>query len=149
ATARWLAETPLRPSWIRTPGRMQNTFANESFIDELAAAASVDPLEFRRRNLKDARGLELLERLAKLADWKPRASRTPASGDVAIGRGVSYVKYELVRTYVGVVADISIDRRSGKIKVERFFVAHDCGQIINPDGLKNQIEGNVVQTVSR
>jgi len=65
------------------------------------------------------------------------------------GRGLSYVKYELVRTYAGVVADVTVNRKTGKIKVERFYVAHDCGQIINPDGLKNQIEGNIVQTVSR
>jgi CO/xanthine dehydrogenase Mo-binding subunit len=62
---------------------------------------------------------------------------------------VSYVKYELVRTYVGVVADVEVNRKTGKVRVSRFFVAHDCGQIINPDGLRNQIEGNVVQTVSR
>ena len=62
---------------------------------------------------------------------------------------MSYAKYELVRTYVGVVADVTVDRTTGKIKVDRVFVVHDCGQIINPDGLRNQIEGNVVQTVSR
>jgi nicotinate dehydrogenase subunit B len=149
ATAKWLAETPFKPSWIRTPGRMQNTYANECFLDECAAAAGVDPFEYRVRNLKDARGLELLERLAKLANWQPRAGGRPAAGDVVRGRGVSYIKYELVRTYVGVVADVTVDRRSGRIKVDRFYVAHDCGQIINPDGLRNQIEGNVVQTVSR
>lgn len=149
ATAKWLAETPFKPSWIRTPGRLQNTYANECFLDECAAAAGVDPLEFRRRNLKDARGLELLERLAKLASWQPRSSRQAANGDIATGRGISYVKYELVRTYVGAVADVTVNRKTGKIKVERFYVAHDCGQIINPDGLRNQIEGNVVQTVSR
>jgi nicotinate dehydrogenase subunit B len=149
ATARWLSETPFKPSWIRTPGRMQNTYANECFIDECAAAAGVDPLEYRRRNLKDARGLEVLERLARLASWQPAAGRKPASGDVVRGRGVSYIKYELVRTYVGVVADVTVNRKTGRIKVDRFFVAHDCGQIINPDGLRNQIEGNIVQTVSR
>ena len=149
ATAHWLAETPFRPSWIRTPGRMQNTYGNECFLDECAAAAGVDPLEYRRRNLKDPRGLEMLERLAKLANWQPNSGRQSASGDMVTGRGLSYVKYELVRTYVGVVADVTVNRKTGKIKVERFYVAHDCGQIINPDGLKNQIEGNIVQTVSR
>jgi nicotinate dehydrogenase subunit B len=149
ATAHWLAETPFRPSWIRTPGRMQNTYGNECFLDECAAAAGVDPLEYRRRNLKDPRGLEMLERLAKLANWQPKSGRQSASGDMVTGRGLSYVKYELVRTYVGVVADVTVNRKTGKIKVERFYVAHDCGQIINPDGLKNQIEGNIVQTVSR
>lgn len=149
AAARWLESTPFKPSWIRTPGRMQNTYANESFIDECAAAAGVDPLEYRRRNLKDARGLEVLDRLAKLADWQPRKTRPAASGDIVKGRGLSYTKYELVRTYVGVVADVAVNRRTGEVAVERFYVAHDCGQIINPDGLRNQIEGNVVQTVSR
>jgi CO/xanthine dehydrogenase Mo-binding subunit len=67
--ANWLAETPFRPSWIRTPGRMQNTYANESFIDELAAAAGMDPLAFRLKYLKDPRGIELLERLVKLSGW--------------------------------------------------------------------------------
>lgn len=149
ATARWLESTPFKPSWIRTPGRLQNTYANESFIDECAAAAGVDPLEFRRRNLKDARGLELLDRLAKVAGWQPRKGASPSSGDITKGRGVSYTKYELTRTYVGVVADVAVNRKTGQVRVERFYVAHDCGQIINPDGLRNQIEGNVVQTVSR
>ena len=152
ATAHWLAETPFKPSWIRTPGRMQNTFGNESFIDELAAAAGVDPLEMRLKNLKDPRGEELLARLVKLANWTPRVAglaRAAQSGDVLKGRGMSYIKYELVRTYVGVVADVEVNKRTGKVSVKKFFVAHDCGQIINPDGLRNQIEGNVVQTVSR
>ena len=147
-SANWLAETPFKPSWIRTPGRMQNTFANESFLDELADAAGVDPLEFRLRNLNDARGKEVLERLAKLAGWSPRRG-SRESGDVVHGRGVSYTKYELVRTYVGMVADVEVNRRTGEVKVTKCFVAHDCGQIINPDGLRNQIEGNVVQTVGR
>jgi len=149
ATAHWLAETPFRPSWIRTPGRMQNTYANESFIDELAAAAGVDPLEFRLRNLNDPRGIELLQRLAKLSGWTPRSAPNRQAGDTLKGRGLSYVKYELVRTYVGAVADVEVDRKTGKVTVTKFYVAHDCGQIINPDGLKNQIEGNVVQTTSR
>lgn len=149
ATAHWLAETPFRPSWIRTPGRMQNTFANESFVDELAAAIGMDPLDFRLRNLNDPRGVELLQRLEKLANWPSRTGRVQQAGDVVKGRGVSYVKYELVRTYVGAVADVEVDRKSGKVSVKKFYIAHDCGQIINPDGLKNQIEGNVVQTTSR
>jgi CO/xanthine dehydrogenase Mo-binding subunit len=145
-----LETTPFRPSWIRTPGRMQNTYANECFVDELAAAAGMDPLEFRRKYLDDKRGLELLERLAALAKWDSRPSpQKSASGNVVKGRGISYVKYELVRTYIGVVADVEVDRTSGVIRVPKFTVVHDCGQVINPDGLKNQIEGNVIQTVSR
>jgi nicotinate dehydrogenase subunit B len=145
-----LETTPLRPYWIRTPGRMQNTYANESFVDELAAAAKADALEFRRKYLDDKRGLELLDRLAALAKWEKRPSpQQSASGSVAKGRGISYVKYELVRTYVGAVAEVEVERASGVIRVTKFYVVHDCGQIINPDGLKNQIEGNVIQTVSR
>jgi CO/xanthine dehydrogenase Mo-binding subunit len=150
ATAHTLAETPFRPSWIRTPGRMQNTFGNESFIDECAAAAGIDPVEYRRKLLSDKRGLELIDRLVALSSWTPRPQRSSRDdSEVAKGRGVSYVKYELVRTYVGAVADVEVNRKTGAVRVTRFFVAHDCGQIINPDGLRNQIEGNVVQTVSR
>jgi CO/xanthine dehydrogenase Mo-binding subunit len=106
-----LETTPFRPSWIRTPGRLQNTYANECFMDELAAAAGMDPLEFRRKYLDDKRGLELLERLAVLAKWDSRPSpQKPTSGHVIKGRGVSYVKYELVRTYIGAVAEVEVDR---------------------------------------
>jgi CO/xanthine dehydrogenase Mo-binding subunit len=148
-TAHWLVDTPLPAAWIRAPGRMHNTFGNESFLDEIAAATGVDPFELRLRHLGDKRGHELLERLREFAKWEPRGSRARDSGALARGRGVSYGKYELVRTYVGVVADVTVDRTSGRIKVDRVWVAHDCGQIINPNGLRNQIEGNVVQTVSR
>jgi nicotinate dehydrogenase subunit B len=146
-----LAETPFRPSWIRTPGRMQNTYANEAFMDELAAAAGSDPLEFRLKYLKDSRGVELLRRLAALSKWERRPSpqRNTGTGNNAKGRGLSYVKYELNRTYVGAAAELEVNRQTGEIHVLRFYVVHDCGQIINPDGLKNQIEGNVVQTMSR
>ena len=144
-----LAETPFRPSWIRTPGRMQNSFANEAFMDELAAAAGADPIEFRLRYLKDERGVEVLQRLIALAKWEKRPSPRKDAGDVARGRGMSYVKYELNRTYIGAVAEVEVDRNSGAIRVPRFYVVHDCGQIVNPDGVKNQIEGNVIQTVSR
>ncbi len=144
-----LAETPFRPSWIRAPGRMQNTFCNEAFLDELAVAAGADPFEFRLRYVSsDPRGTELLKRLMQLAKWQGR-NTTPATGDIAHGRGVTYVKYELARTYVGAVADVEANRKSGEIRVQRFAVVQDCGQIINPDGVRNQIEGNIVQTVSR
>lgn len=147
---RRLETTPFRPSWIRTPGRMQNTYANECFMDELAAAAKADPLDFRLKYLDDKRGIELLERLRTLAKWEKRPSPAGGqSGNVLKGRGISYVKYELVRTYVGAVAEVEVDRTTGKIRVPRFYVAHDCGQIINPDGIRSQLDGNVIQTISR
>jgi nicotinate dehydrogenase subunit B len=148
--AHLLSETPLRASWIRSPGRLQSTFANECFADELAASISVDPLDFRLRHLNDPRGVELLQRLAVLAKWEKRPSpRKDINGDVVTGRGISYLKYDLVRTYVGAVAEIEVNRWTGELRVERFLVVHDCGQVINPDGVTNQIEGNIIQTVSR
>jgi nicotinate dehydrogenase subunit B len=151
-TCHRLESTPFRPSWIRAPGRMQNTFANECFIDEIAAELKVDPLAFRVQNTDpaDKRGLEVLDRLAMLAKWEKRASpRRDENSNVVKGRGCSYVKYELVRTYVGTVAEVEVNRASGDIRVIRFYVVHDCGQVINPSGVKAQIEGCVVQTVSR
>jgi nicotinate dehydrogenase subunit B len=147
-----LETTPFRPSWIRTPGRMQNTFANECFVDELAAEVNADPLDFRIKytDPADKRGLEVLDRLAKLAKWETRASpQQGITGNIVRGRGCSYVKYELVRTYIGAVADVEVDRATGDIRVVRFYIVHDCGQIINPNGVKAQIEGSVIQTVSR
>jgi len=148
---RRLEATPFRPSWIRSPGRMQNTYANECFMDELAAAANADPIEFRMKYLdpSDKRGLEVLTRLKTLAKWETRPSPQPPGGSVAKGRGMSYVKYELVRTYVAAVADVEVDRSSGLIRVTRIAMTHDCGQIINPDGVRNQIEGNILQAISR
>ena len=144
-----LAETPFRPSRIRAPGRMQNTFCNEAFLDELAVAAGADPFDFRLRYLNnDPRGTELLKRLMSFAQWKGRTAGI-AAGEVSTGRGVTYVKYELARTYVGAVADVEVNRKSGEIHVKHFAIVQDCGQIINPDGVRNQIEGNVIQTVSR
>jgi nicotinate dehydrogenase subunit B len=144
-----LAETPFRPSWIRAPGRMQNTFCNEAFMDEVAAAAGADPLEFRLRHLDDPRGTELLKRLAQLAKWEKQTPAKRANEEIATGRGLSYVKYELARTYVAAVADVEVNRNSGAIRVKHFAVVQDCGQVVNPDGVRNQIEGNVIQTVSR
>ena len=147
-TAHRLQSTPLRPAWIRSPGRLQNTFANESFLDEIAAAIGADPLDIRLQHLNDARGKELLERLARLSKWRERP-KPDRNADVVTGHGLAYVKYELVRTYVGVVAEVEVNRKTGALAVKRFYVAHDCGQVINPDGLRNQIEGCIVQTVSR
>jgi nicotinate dehydrogenase subunit B len=146
-----LESTVFRPSWIRTPGRMQNTYANEAFMDELAAAALVDPIQFRLRYLQDPRGVEVLKAAAARAGWitRPSPKVVDASTPLATGRGVTYVKYENVRTYVAAVADVEVNRSTGDIVVKRVVVAHDCGQMINPDGVTQQIEGNVIQTVSR
>ena len=150
AVAHRLETTPFRPSWIRTPGRMQNTFANEVFIDECAAAAGADPVEYRLRYLSDPRGIAVLRAAAHMAKWdtRPSPARDP-SGPIARGRGIAYVKYENVRTYCAGVAEVEVNKQTGAIRCTRFFVAHDCGQIINPDGVRAQIEGQIIQTVSR
>ena len=150
AVAHRLDSTPFRPSWIRTPGRMQNTYANEVFIDECAAAAGADPVEYRLRYLSDPRGVAVLRAAAAMAKWDSRPSpRREQSGNIARGRGMAYVKYENVRTYCAGVAEVEVNKQTGAIRCTRFYVAHDCGQIINPDGVRAQIEGQIIQTVSR
>jgi nicotinate dehydrogenase subunit B len=147
-----LQSTVLRVSSLRGLGSPQNTFANESFIDELAYAAGADPIEYRIRHLKDARAVAVLEAVAKLARWDPRPAlrggRPGGLGSVS-GRGVAFVHYDNYSGYAAIALEVRVDRASGKVSVERVSAAHDCGLIVNPDGLRNQIEGNVVQTLSR
>ncbi len=146
----WLKETPLRPSNIRAPGKIANTFAVEGFVDELAAAAGADPLAFRVAQLTDPRGIEVLNRAAKMLSWTARPSPNPASGgDIGEGRGLAYVHYKHRENYVAIGMEVAVDRRSGEIRVKRVVCAHDCGLVINPDALANQVEGNIVQTLSR
>jgi nicotinate dehydrogenase subunit B len=141
---------PLRPSWVRTPGRMQNCFANESFMDELAHAAGADPVAYRLRFMSDPRAIAVVRAAAERAGWQPRPSPAPpAGGPAARGRGIAYTRYDGVRTYVAAVAEVEVDRASGAIRCTRFVVAHDCGLVVNPDGLRLQLEGCVIQTVSR
>ncbi|MBK4737283.1 xanthine dehydrogenase family protein molybdopterin-binding subunit [Noviherbaspirillum pedocola] len=143
--------TFFRASWLRGPGRLQNTFANESFIDEMAALAGIDPIELRLRHLDDARGIAVLKAAAAKAGWQSRApgSQHKAVGDIATGRGVAYVRYDGDRTYVAAIADVEVNRKTGAIRLAKFTIAHDCGLVVNPDGVVNQIEGQVVQTLSR
>ena len=139
-------KSPVRSSSLRGLGSPQNTFANESFIDELAAIAGADAIDYRIRHLKDARAIEVLRAVRDLSGWDTRPSGTRRSGS---GRGVAFVQYDNVSAYVAVSMDVRVDALSGKIRVQRVCVAHDCGLVVNPDGVKNQIEGNVIQTLSR
>ncbi len=150
--AHWLRDTPLRPSHLRAPGRMANILANEAFMDELAAAAGADPLEFRVRHLADERGIELLTRTAAHANWATRPSpgrEADATSGKAAGRGLAYIQYNNAETYVAMVLEIEVERESGVIRVTRVVVGHDCGLAVNPDGARNQIEGAVLQSISR
>jgi CO/xanthine dehydrogenase Mo-binding subunit len=147
---RHIAETFFRSSHLRSPGRIENSFANESFMDELAFAAKVDPAEFRLRYLKDERAIEVIQAAMRLARWQRRPGPNPDAGaDVAKGRGISYLRYNNAITYVAAVAEVEVDKRSGEIRVTRVCASHDCGEMINPDGVANQVEGGVLQTVSR
>src|SRR5664279_4203293 len=146
----WLKEAPLRPAPLRSPGKPANCFAVESFTDELAAAAGIDPIEFRLRGLKNPRGIELIKRVATMMKWQTRPSPgADTNAAVARGRGMSYVHYKHSETFVAMGIEVAVERASGKIKVERVVCAHDCGQIINPDGVRAQVEGSILQTLSR
>jgi CO/xanthine dehydrogenase Mo-binding subunit len=146
----WLKDSPLRPAPLRSPGKPANCFAVESFTDELAVAAGIDPIEFRLRGLKNPRGIELIKRVAAMMKWQARPSPgANKSAAVARGRGMSYVHYKHEETFVAMGMEVAVERASGKIKVERVVCAHDCGQIINPDGVRAQIEGGITQTISR
>ena len=140
--------SPLRTSHLRDPVGPQIHFASESFIDEVAAALNVDPIEFRLRHVKEPRDIALLKAVAEKSGWQSRPSpRRDQSGNKVSGRGLAYSQRNGTR--VAIVAEVDIDRSTGKIWARKFTVAHDCGQIINPDGLVKCIEGNIVQGVSR
>ena len=144
---------PIRTSSLRGLGSPQNSFANECFMDEVASAAGVDPVEFRRRHLTDPRAIAVLHAAASRAGWKPRSgspTRTGATGTRPLpGRGVAYVQYDRTEAYVAAVVDVEVRPDTGAVRVRRVCIAHDCGLIVNPDGVRNQIEGNVVQAISR
>jgi nicotinate dehydrogenase subunit B len=146
----WLDGAPLRPSNIRAPGKVANCFAVESFVDELAARAGVDALAFRLRDLAEPRGREVLERLARLAKWQPRPSPGPDAGQrVTRGRGLAYVHYKHAENFVATAMEVEVDRATGAIRVLRVACVHDCGLMINPDTVRAQVEGNILQTLSR
>ncbi len=140
--------SPLRTSHLRDPLGPETHFASESFIDEVAHAAGADPVAFRLKYLKNERHAAVVKAAAEKARWQPRATNpNRGKGDVMAGRGFSYT--ERNGTVVAMVAEVEVDRRSGRVWAKKFFVAHDCGQIINPDGLKLTIEGNIVHALSR
>ena len=133
-------EAPLRTSALRSLGAHANVFAIESFMDELAQAAGADPVEFRLRHLKDARARAVIETVAKKAGWRSREQ-----GNATRGRGIGFARYKNLGCYVAVIAEIEAENDA---RVKRAWAAVDAGQVINPDGIINQIEGGVIQAVS-
>ena len=151
-------ETPLRTGNLRDPNGPQTTFAGESFIDELAAAAGADPVEFRLRLLRGstdddeafrrARSIAVVEAAAEAYGWDARPSPgTVGSGRVLTGRGIAYA-YR-ARTTIAVIAVVEVDRETGRVWVRRMVCAHDCGLVINPNSLESTIQGNLLHGISR
>jgi nicotinate dehydrogenase subunit B len=135
--------SPLRTGHLRDPVGPELHFASESFIDELASAAGEDPVAFRLKYLTNPRHAAVVKAVAEKAGWKPRTAPSKGGG----GRGISFA--ERNGTSVAAVAEVEVDRKSGRVWARRFFIAHDCGLVINPQGLRHTIEGNVVQGLSR
>ncbi len=151
-------ETPLRTGNLRDPNGPQVTFASESFIDELAAAAKADPVAFRMKMLtsgksddsgfKRARSIAVLKAAAEKYGWDPRPSPKPlGTGDILTGRGVAYAFRN--QTVVAQIAEVEVNRKTGRVWVKRFVIAHDCGLVINPEALRRTVEGAMMHALSR
>ena len=151
---RVLVHNVVSPFWtgpLRSPVRLQNTFAHESFMDELATRAKTDPVEYRLAHLSNSRVIDVVKGAAKAANWQTRSSPKPhiPKRGVCLGRGMACVAYEGDNGYSAMVAEVEVDQNSGKVSVKRVVVCVDCGPVSNPDGLKNQTEGGTLQGVSR
>ena len=136
---------------LRSPLRIQNTFANECFMDELCAHVQADPVEFRLRHLQDPRIIGVLKAAAKAARWesRPFPQSARAQNGEASGRGIACLNYEGDNGYAALVAEVSVNLETGAVRPTRYVIASDCGPISNPDGVLNQIEGGLLQGTSR
>jgi nicotinate dehydrogenase subunit B len=147
----------VRAAWLRGVSALPNTFAHESYIDELAAEAGVDPIEYRLRYLKDARAIDLVNAVAERAGWKPRPVRQEPvpEGDIVRGRGFAYALYVHSKfpgygaAWSAWIADVAVNKATGDVSVTRVVAGQDSGLMINPDGVRHQIQGNVIQSTSR
>ncbi len=142
-----IPEMPVRVSALRTLGAYANVFALESFMDELALVAGADPVAFRLRHMKDPRARAVIEKVVAMAGWKPGAAPT-TSGGISRGYGLAFAKYKNLAVYTAVIAQVSVERATGVVKVPRAWCAADAGMIINPDGFANQMEGGMIQSAS-
>ena len=135
---------------LRAPERLQNTFAHESFLDEVAAHVKADPVAYRLRHLTDPRLMEVIRTAAKGIGWETRPSPRPARrGSVASGRGIASVACEVDNSYMALAADVDVNVSTGVVTVKRMVMCADCGPISNPDGLRNQLEGGALHGMSR
>jgi CO/xanthine dehydrogenase Mo-binding subunit len=139
----------IRVGSMRGVGSPDNIFVAECFMDELAAAAGMDAIEFRLRHLPFERGVSVLKAAAERAKWQTRPSHSqPASGDIAYGRGVALVGTDRETSVAGIY-EVEVNRKTGGVRVRHVVIAHDCGLVVNPGAVRNQIEGGVIQSISR
>ena len=141
-TTHFVETLAARASALRGLGAWANVFAIESFIDELAVMAKADPVEYRLRYLKDERARAVLQKTADMFGWT-KWEKKPGRG-----RGIGYARYKNLATYTCVAIEVEVDRTNGTIRVLRAVSANDAGEIVAPDGVKNQIEGGIVQSLS-
>jgi nicotinate dehydrogenase subunit B len=139
----FIPDMPLRVSALRGLGAYMNVFSLESFMDELALAAGADPIEYRLRYLQDARARAVVQLAAEKFGWE--AARKPPRG---LGRGFAFAKYKNLGAYTAVAVELEVERETGRIRLRRCVAADDSGEIVNPDGVRNQIEGGIVQSAS-
>ncbi|SAK72123.1 aldehyde dehydrogenase [Caballeronia pedi] len=145
----------VRASWLRGVSALPNSFAHDAFADECAALTGADPLEYRIRHLRDDRAIDLLRAVAQRAGWQARPKRIETHGRLVRGRGIAYARYVHSRfpgfgaAWAAWIVDLVVDRLSGEITVERVVIGQDTGTMINPDGVRHQIHGNVIQVLSR
>ena len=142
----------VRASWLRGVSALPNAFAHESYIDELASAAGVDPVEYRLRHLPDPRAAELVRATAEKAGWITHTAPRPSGpGEWVSGQGFAYARYIHSRwpgfgaAWAAWVADVDVNRNTGEVHVRRVVVGHDAGLMVNPAGVTQQVHGNVVQ----
>ncbi|KQX84329.1 molybdopterin cofactor-binding domain-containing protein [Variovorax sp. Root473] len=152
----------VRASWLRGVSALPSSFAHESYIDELATAAGVDPVQFRLRHLDDPRAVELVQATAQKAGWRMRTGPQENAdgglgegGDILFGQGFAYARYIHSKwpgfgaAWAAWVADVEVNRKTGEVHVRRVVVGHDAGLLVNPAGVEHQVHGNVIQTTSR
>jgi nicotinate dehydrogenase subunit B len=139
----FIPEMPVRISAMRALGAFHNVFSIESFMDELADAAGADPIEFRLKHLEDKRGREVVEKAAQAFGWK-KGQKAPQDR----GYGFAFARYKSLAAYCAIATEVEVNSETGRPRLVRAVAAVDSGQVVNPDGLKNQIEGAIVQSMS-
>lgn len=140
----FVPNSPLRSSALRSLGAYANVFAIESFMDELSEAAGVDPISYRLQHLTDERAKAVIVAAAKKAGWQAGTRLSQSNR----GRGIAFAQYKNIQCYTAVIVELTVDPTSGTIQLEHAIIAADAGQIVNPDGLSNQLEGGFVQAAS-